>query len=329
MQRLNFSESYEAFLTSIPHYLGLLRQNYKELLILFLCLYGPFVLGGLTPYLFSLGVGSWLPILDGILWLIGSITWLLAAYVFLEFLVNKQLGGETQPKNVLQSFSFQNIWDYMLVVSFAQIIVIIGVAVLCFVVILGLFNLSPMLVSVFGKTSFSSILFAPIIIAVPVMLVVALGVMVSFTAHHFYFQRQVSLQPVRASINFVVNRWGVILLGCLLMWVCSCLISVVFLIPGVIERLINVGHILNSSQQEWLKILQDVYTQFARGKFDMKSVQLLLPLLKGMSNASITQTLSSALSAFISMTFWCHQFLYFMSFYHQDRWQYPEEFLIK
>lgn len=293
--------------------------------ILFFFFYWPYLLKGILPIVEDMtGLSAMVTLIDLSLWLVGSLLWLITTYVFVEFLVNEHLGAETNPDKLIRTLSFRGMWDYLLTVSFAHIAIVV-----CGLILLIIsFALIAVMIFFFGKVSYGAGvgIFSILLLLGALELIIATSV--GFTAHHYYFQRQVSFQPVRASVEFFKQRWQVITYASLFVCAVSILINLASFLPGVIERLVIGGVILGPDDLEWFNTLRMFFEKLVnKGSFDINTLTLLLPFFQASVSTGMTQTIVSALSSFITVTFWCHHFLYFISFYHQKDWQYPNLFI--
>ena len=325
MQRLSFQQSIKAFILSVSHYSKILRKTYKLMGILFFFFYWPYFLKGILPIVEDItGLSAMVTLIDLSLWLVGSLLWLLTTYFFVEFLVNEHLGADTNPDKLIRSLSLRGMWDYLLTVSFAHIAIVVCALVLLIIS----FSFIAVMIFFFGKASYGVGIGITLILLFIGALELIIATSVGFTAHQYYFQRQVSFQPVRASVEFFKLRWLVIIYASLFVCAVSLLINLASFLPGIIERLVIGGMILGPDNLEWFNTLRTFFEKLVnKGPFDISTLSLLLPFFQASLNTSMTQTIVSALSSFITVTFWCHHFLYFVGFYHQKDWQYPNLFV--
>ena len=178
-----------------------------------------------------------------------------------------------------------------------------------------------------GQSSILNMMIVGAFFLIPYCLLVAMYYFVGFSLYHYFFQANSGFQPIRASILFVKSRWAVIFWG----WVLSTLIylslNVSFWFLSYLEGIISAAIAIASSPGGIFNSLAQLADILIRGKLDMNSIPVLLNLGKAFFSTGIASFICSALKSFISITFWSHQFLYFMGFYHDETWTYPKDFI--
>ena len=149
---------------------------------------------------------------------------------------------------------------------------------------------------------------------------------VGFALHHYFFQPNTGFHPIRASIIFVKARWAAIFWGWLITSVIYLILNLSFWFIGYIEAIIYASLALASTPSGIFNTLSQLFGLLSSGTFDMNLLPTLINLSKAFFSTGFSTLICSALKSFIGVTFWCHQFLYFMGFYHYQNWSYPKEF---
>ena len=318
-EHLGFSDSKRAVWNSIPHYVELIKTNQKSLGILFLCFFSFELIGLLFSLIPPLSLFSSLSSFAS------ALIWVFAPLVFVAQLFYLRNGEHQSPLLLIKSLGKKTfsgyIWTllYLKLASLSGAIAICAISFLCWITLSGF-----LLINAAGNGSVFNMISVGAFFLMPYLLLVAMYYFFGFSLYHYFFQPNTGFHPIRASMLYVKTRWAVVFWAWLISNIVYVILNVCFWFIGYLEGMISAGIAMASGPGGILNSLSKLADILISGKIDMTSIPLLMNLAKGFLSTNFASVICSAIKSFISITFWSHQFLYFMGFYHHDNWVYPE-----
>ncbi len=183
-----------AVVSGLGQYISILRDRWKSLLFLALILHFPFLVQTLIyPVSAVLPFGLKL-LLEGFLILAGVSLIACGPVFFLQNLSQNQAPGVQVSIEQIRSLGWRGVWNILLVLSFVHLCAMTPVLLpVCLMLVPVFFYLGLILTLVY----------------LPVWIVIL--TFLGFSLHQYYFIQEVSMKPLKASLDFVRNNLWVVL----------------------------------------------------------------------------------------------------------------------
>ena len=323
-EHLGFTDSKIAVWNSVSHYLELVKDKYKSLGVLFLCIFCFDIFGLVISFVPAL---SGLKVLASLL---SSVIWVFGPLIFVAHLYNISRGKSLGPYLLIAELGYKTFTGYIWTLLYLKLVTLAGLSAISIITIPFWIWLSKVMVPITGGGgTVLGMATVGLLFLIPLALIIAMFYFVGFAQHHYFFQPNTGFQPIRSSILFVKSRWAVIFWGWLLSSSVYAVLDLSFWFIGYLEGVLSASISLATSPGGIIHSMSQIFSMISSGNMDMISLPLLMNLATAFFSTNFSSIICSGLKGFLALTFWSHQFLYFMGFYHYDNWEYPKKFQMK
>lgn len=311
--QLGFSRSLDLVLASLNSYFPLLGSVMIPLFGIAILLHIPdlvLVFGDSFLRSFPDGLRIFLQVLLG---LAGATLAVCFPYFALRILINLRSPQDLIIPGLLKGFDFAEFWRILVIVSMTHVLGL-----------LPLFIPAIMLWLQYFHEVFLWLSIGFLILYVPVWILIIW--FLSFTLHHYYFLKEVSWAPLRASYRLIKNRlWAMIQMN--LVWlVISLCLGMVFSLFSMVETIFRITSA--SPSGGFIELMSEVSKMTQSGSFDASMIKQLSDKFSFLQAPSLVGLIESIIKMVLGESLFAFFFLYLLGYYHHSNWLYPRDLFV-